>query len=293
MFLSYFRKSAVMALGAGIVSLVMVGCGTDGASDVGNVPPPSTSEKVTITAANADKVLASTVGGVGKIAGMIDDIMDKLPGLSKSGTSYAVASSGESLSVPGKISLSLASRDCADGGNVEVGFDGSVEFNNCQERGVILDGTGIVSISSSSKYDIQFTNLTATFSTGTLFLSDAGASVDGGNFTFKIETGNAVVQGIGIDVKNFTITRDASGTIVTGSIKTACMGGWADVTTAVPLRYNANKVLTGGVLVVSGNASEMRIAVNADGSIDVTLNGPHYASYPSASDLPQYNAVCP
>jgi hypothetical protein len=291
MFLSHFKKSAIAVLGAGVVSLVMVGCGTDGASDVGNVPVPG--DKVTITATNADKVLASTVGGVGKIAGMINDMMDRLPGLSKTRTSYAVASSTESLSVPGKISLSLVSRNCAEAGNVEVKLDGSVEFNGCSERGVVLDGTAIVSVSNSSKYDIRFTNLNAAFSTGTLFISDAGVSVDGSNFTFKIETGTATVQGIGIEVKNYTITRDASGTIVTGSIKTACMGGWADVTTAVPLRYNASKVLTGGVLVVSGNASEMHISVNADGSIDVTLNGSDYAHYPSASDLPQYNAVCP
>lgn len=71
------------------------------------------------------------------------------------------------------------------------------------------------------------------------------------------------------------------------------MGGWVEVTTVSPLRYNAAKVLTGGTLDVSGEASSMGIVFTADGGADVSLNGVDYASYSSASDLPQYNAVCP
>jgi hypothetical protein len=59
------------------------------------------------------------------------------------------------------------------------------------------------------------------------------------------------------------------------------------------LRFNGSDVLVGGKLLITGNGSSMLMEVNADGSVDVSLNGAPYANYPSASALPQYNAVCP
>ena len=296
MLLKNIKKSAFLALGIGVVSLVMVGCGgTNGASDVGTVPGPGAGDKVTITAANADKVLASTVGGIGKIAGLIEDLADNLPSLSKTKTDYAVATSGESVSAQGKLSLTLASRECADGGSIKVNSlsttGGSVTFDSCHEGGIILDGTAEISVSGGN-YDIAFTNTNATFSTGTLNLSEAGASISNGQFDFRIASGSANVQGIEIELKNFRLVKDASGNTVSGSIKTACIRGWVDVSTTEPLRYNASKVLVGGKLLIEGNSSSMLVEVNADGSVDVSLNGSPYASYPSSSDLPQYNAVC-
>ena len=294
MFLKKMKNSAAVVLGAGIVSLMMAGCGTGGASDVNPAPGPNPGDRVTITAANADKVLASSVGGVGKIATLINDLVDNLPGITSAGTSsYAIASSGESSAVPGKVALSLVSRDCAEGGSVEVGLSGDVTFKHCQERGILIDGKADVSISGSSDYDIEFTNVNVAFNTGTLYLGSAGASVHGGNVDFVIASGNATVQGINIEVKNLELARDASGTFVNGSIKTACMGGWVDVQTTDRLRFNGSDVLVGGKLLITGNGSSMLMEVNADGSVDVSLNGAPYANYPSASDLPQYNAVCP
>ena len=296
MFLRNIKKSAFLALGIGVVGLMMVGCGgTNGASDIGTVPGPGAGEKVTITAANADKVLASTVGGVGKIAALIEDLVDKLPNISKTNTDYAVATSGKSVSASDKFALTLVSRDCADGGSISVNSlsttGGSVTFNSCSERGIVLDGSADISVNGSN-YDIAFTNVNATFSTGTLNLTEAGASISGGQFDFRIASGTANVQGIAMEVKNFQLVRDESGNKVSGSIKTACMGGWVDVSTTDPLKYNASKVLVGGKMLIEGNSSSMLVEVNADGSINVSLNGSPYASYPSSSDLPQYNAVC-
>ena len=292
MFFTKFRRNASLLLSAGVMSLVMVGCGSDGASGVGTVPPPAVSDKVTINASNADKVLASSVGGIGKIAGMIDGIVDNLPGLgttdSKIASTTAVSSNA--------LAFSLVSKDCSDGGSISVDgvstSGGSVTFNDCHERGVILNGSAEVSYGSGS-YSIGFTDLNAEFSTGALYLSDAGATVSGSNVDFVIASGAATVQGMQIEVKNFTLSKVGSGVTVDGSIKTDCMGGWVDVATTVPLAFNSSELLVGGTLTITGNSSDMLISVNADGTINAYLNGTIYANYNSAADLPQYNAVCP
>ena len=294
MFLRNFRKSAALVLGAGIVSLMMTGCGgTDGASGIGPVAPPVAGELVTIDAANADKVLASTVGGIGKIAGMIDGVVDNLPGLgttdSKIASTSAVASD--------TLALSLVSRECSDGGSISVDgvstSGGSVTFKDCQERGVLLNGSAKVSVVGGS-YDIEFTDFGAVFSTGTLYLSSAGATVDGSYFAFAIASGTATVQGIEVEIKNFTLSRDGSGTVINSSIRTDCMGGWVDVATTIPLAFDGSDLLIGGEFSITGSTpTSMRVTVIADGSVNVLVNDVLYANYSSAADLPQYNAVCP
>lgn len=302
MFFTKFKRNASLFLGVGIMSLVMAGCGTDGASDVGTVVPPAADELVAIDAENADKVLASTVGGIGKLAAMINDLVDDLPGVVMTDSKIAQAASGASIdgtvAVSGDtLALTLVSRDCADGGSVDVdgvsASGGSVVFNHCQERGIVLDGSAEVSVSGGT-YAARFTDLTAVFSTGTLYLSDAGFTDYDNSFDFVIASGTANVQGIQIEVKNFTLNKNFSNIVVNSSIKTDCMGGWVDVTTTTPLVFDSSDLLVGGALTVTGyNSSNMQVSVNADGSINVFLNGLLYSNYSSASDLPQYNAVCP
>lgn len=301
MFFTKFRRNASLLLGAGVMSLMMVGCGTDGAADVGTVQPPAVSDKVTIGPANADKVLASSVGGIGKLAGMVDGILDNLPGLGTTDSKIAQAASGTNIDGTMAVSsdalaLDLVSRDCSDGGSISVDgvstSGGSVSFNHCQERGVILDGAAEVSYGGGS-YSIRFTDLSAGFSTGTLYLSDAGATVSGSNMEFVIASGTANVQGMQIEVKNFALNKVGSGVTANGSVRTDCMGGWVDVTTVTPLAFNSSELLVGGALTVTGNGTDMQITIKADGSVEVLLNGAGYATYDSAADLPQYNAVCP
>lgn len=301
MFLTKFKKNASLFLGAGIMSLVLVGCGTDGASDVGTVVPPVASEMVTINEANADKVLASSVGGIGKLAGMIDDLVEDLPGVGMTDSKIAHSASGANIDgtmavATDAVALTLVSRDCADGGSISVdgvsASGGSVKFNHCQERGIILDGSAEVSVSGGT-YAARFTDLTAVFSTGTLYLSDAGFTDYDNSFDFAIESGTATIQGIQIEIKNFKLNKNFSNIVVSSSIKTDCMGGWVDVATTVPLVFDDSDLLIGGALAVVGNNSDMQVSVNADGTINVYLNGLLYANYSSAADLPQYNAVCP
>jgi|GEM_PF-1782277 len=301
MFLTKLKRNASLLLGAGIVSLMMVGCGTDGASDVGIVPPPDAGELVTINDANADKVLASSVGGLGKIAGMIDGLVDRLPELGMTDSRIAQASSGVNIDGTMAVSddtlaITLVSRDCADGGSISVNSvnttGGSVTFNHCQERGIVLDGSAEISVSGGT-YSARFTDVTAVFSTGTLYLSDAGFTDYDNSFDFAIASGAANIQGIQIELKNFALNKHFSNVVVNSSIKTDCMGGWVDVATTVPLAFDSSELLAGGTLTVTGNSSDMLISVNADGTINVYLNGALYANYSSATDLPQYNAVCP
>jgi len=301
MFLTKLKRNASLLLGAGIMSVVMVGCGTDGASDVGTVVPPVASEMVTINEGNADKVLASSVGGIGKLAGMIDDLVEDLPGVGMTDSGIAQTSSGANIDgnvavATDAVSLTLVSRDCADGGSISVNSvnttGGSVTFNHCQERGVVLDGSAEISASGGT-YAARFTDVTAVFSTGTLYLSDAGFTDYDNSFDFAIESGTATIQGIQIEIKNFKLNKNFSNVAVSSSIKTDCMGGWVDVATTVPLVFDGSDLLIGGALTITGNSSNMQVSVNADETINVYLNDLLYGNYSSAADLPQYNAVCP
>ena len=301
MFLTKLKRNASLLLGAGIVSLMMVGCGTDGASDVGTVEPPAAGDLITINATNADKVLASSIGGIGKIAGMIDDLVDSLPELGIADSKIAQASSGTNIDGSMAVSddtlaITLVSRDCADGGSISVDgvstSGGSVTFNHCQERGIVLDGSAEISVSGGT-YSARFTDVNAGFSTGSLYLSDAGFTDSGDSFDFAIASGTATVQGIKIKVKNFALNKLFSDVVVNSSIKTDCMGGWVDVATTVPLVFDSSDLLVGGTLTITGNNSNMLVSVNADGTINAYLNDVLYANYNSAADLPQYNAVCP
>ncbi len=294
----FIKRSIGLLLSAGVASLLMVGCGTDGASDVGTVAPPANGDKVIITGTNADQVLASTVGGIGKISRMLNGIVDDLPGQGTTIPKIAEAAPGidNGMAISGEnISLSLASRDCSEGGSISVSGvsinGGSVKFNHCQERGVVLDGSAEVSISSGS-YSARFTDLDAGFSTGSLHLSDAGVTVSGSNFDFAIASGSANIQGTSIEVKNFALNKQGSGVIVNSSIKAGCVGGWVDVTTTTPLTFNSSELFVGGALTIAGNNSDMQLMVNADGSMNAQLNGQSYANYGSASELPQYSTVC-
>ncbi len=301
MFLTKLKRNASLLLGAGIVSLMMVGCGTDGASDVGTVEPPAAGDLITINATNADKVLASSIGGIGKIAGMIDDLVDSLPELGIADSKIAQASSGTNIDGSMAVSddtlaITLVSRDCADGGSISVDgvstSGGSVTFKHCQERGIVLDGSAEISVSGGT-YSARFTDLNAGFSTGSLYLSDAGFTDSGDSFDFAIASGEANIQGIQIELKNFSLNKNFSNVIVNSWIKTDCMGGWVDVATTVPLVFDSSDLLVGGTLTITGNNSNMLVSVNADGTINAYLNDVLYANYNSAVDLPQYNAVCP
>ncbi len=301
MFLTKLKRNASLLLGAGIVSLMMVGCGTDGASDVGTVEPPAAGDLITINATNADKVLASSIGGIGKIAGMIDDLVDSLPELGIADSKIAQAPSGTNIDGSMAVSddtlaITLVSRDCADGGSISVDgvstSGGSVTFNHCQERGIVLDGSAEISVSGGT-YSARFTDVNAGFSTGSLYLSDAGFTDSGDSFDFAIASGEANIQGIQIELKNFSLNKNFSNVIVNSWIKTDCMGGWVDVATTVPLVFDSSDLLVGGTLTITGNNSNMLVSVNADGTINAYLNDVLYANYNSAADLPQYNAVCP
>jgi hypothetical protein len=296
-------KTGVLALlGAGVVSLTMTGCGgTDGASDVNPVPGPNPGEVVTISEANADKVLASSVGGIGRVSTLIIDLMDSLPStISKGSSGYTVASSGALKRADSKVAFSfpITSKECSQGGSVRVDnlstSSATVTFDNCREYDVLLNGVAEVSVEGIDTYHARFTNFTAVFSTGELYLGDAGATIIGNSLDFKLASGTAKIQGVGVELKNLTVRGDEAQTSIVGSIKTECLGGWVDVATTVPLQYNSSHSLTGGTLLITGaNSTEMILTVNPDGSIDTTLNGAPYASYASASDLPQYGSVCP
>ncbi len=301
MFFIDFKKKIRLFMGVGITGLMMVACGTDGASDVGTVPQPSAGELVSIDVNNADQVLASSAGSIGQVKSMLSRIADNFPGLSVTSSNIAQAPSqtnidGATTMSLDKMAITLASRECSEGGSIEANSvttsGGSVTFNQCQERGVILNGSAEVSIDGSN-YSARFTNLSAIFAEGSLQLSDAGVTVVGNNFDFAIETGTANIQGATVDFRNFALNKQGSGIVVSGSIKTDCLGAWINMATTVALTFSSSDYVVSGAASIAGaNNTNMQLSVNPDGSIDATLNGQHYATYASAFDLPYYGAVC-
>ena len=306
MFFSSLKKSAAVLAGAGILSLVIAGCGTDGASDVNPVPPPAPNELVLITAANADQVIASSVGGIGKLVKMANELVDKIDEIAVSGESDRVAQAPSEANRDGStavssdnIALSIVSKDCPDGGSVSV--DGvttegaKVYFHECSDKGVTLNGN--VSLGGGGgDYNARFTDFSAAFSTGTLFLSDAGLTVAKHRFELAIAIGSAMVQGIDIGVTNFYVNKNDNGTIVNGAIATGCICcKWIDVATSAPLAFKSkSEFLIGGAINLSGKENTiLNVVINPDESVDTTLNGTHYATYANTTELPQYNDVCP
>ena len=301
MFLDGIKKSATLFVGAGLLSLMMVGCGsTNGAADVGAAPVPDGSELVVMSAANAEQVLASSPSTIGKIAKMVDDLVNDLPGISVVSNQVAQASPGidGSVAVPGDLACcSLVSRDCSKGGSISVDSlstdGGTVTFHNCHEKNVILDGTVMITY-NDGEYAARFTNVNAIFSTGTLSISDAGLTAKDSTFDFAMASASATVQGIDVGMRNTKIHKDTSGTTVNGSCATGCICcKWINLTTISPLGFQGTDLVSGTLRLDGANGTYMEVMANPNCCITTTLNGQPYATYDSIKELPQYNDVCP
>jgi len=302
MFLDGIKKSATLLVSAGLLSLMMVGCGsTNGAADVGAAPVPGGNELVVMSAANADQVLASSPSTIGKIAKMVDDIVDDLPGVGVLNNQIAQASPG----IDGSVAVSkddiaccsLVSRDCSKGGSISVDSlstdGGTVTFHNCHEKSVILDGTVMITY-NDGEYAARFTNVNATFSTGNLVLSDAGLTAKGSTFDFAMASASGTVQGIDFGMRNTRIHKDTSGTTISGSCATGCICcKWINLTTTSTLGFQGTELVSGSLRLDGANGTYMEVMANPNCCVTTTLNGQPYATYDSIKDLPQYNAVCP
>ena len=301
MFFTKFRRNASLLLGAGLLSLMMAGCGsTNGAADVGTAPTPEAGELVVMSTTNAEQVLASSPSTIGKIAKMVDDLVDDLPGVGVVNSQIAQASPGVDGSVAvsnDDAAFSLVSKDCSKGGSISVDSlstdGGTVTFHNCHEKNVILDGTVMITY-NDGEYAARFTNVNATFSTGNLVLSDAGLTAKGSTFDFAMASASATIQGIEIGMRNTRIHKDTSGTTVSGSCATGCICcKWINLTTTSPLGFHGTDLVSGALRLDGADGTYMEVIANPDCCITTTLNGQPYATYDSIKDLPQYNAVCP
>ena len=301
MFLDGIKKSATLLVGAGVLSLMMVGCGsTNGAADVGRAPAPGANEKVVMSAANADQILASSVSTIGKVAKMIDDLVDDLPGVGVVNSQIAQAPSGIDGSTDvssDTVAFSLVSKDCSKGGSISVDSlstdGGTITFHNCHEKSVILDGTVTITY-NNGEYAARFTNVNATFSTGNLVLSDAGLTAHDSTFDFAIASASAMVQGVDVGMRNMKIHKDTSGTTVDGSCATGCICcKWFDVTTVSPLGFDGTELSSGTIRLDGANGTNMMVMADPSCCVSTTLNGQPYRTYDSIKDLPQYTAVCP
>jgi hypothetical protein len=235
---------------------------------------------------------------------MADDLVDSIPGVGFTSDTIVQAPSeidGENRVVVSgdDFAFSLISQDCSNGGSVSVdgvSTDGGiVTFHNCNQDNVILNGTAELG-GGGGEYNARFTDFSATFSTGTLYLSDAGLTVTKRTFELAIAIGSATIQGIDIGVSNLYINKNDNGTIVNGAIATGCICcEWIDVATSEPLAFKSkSEFIIGGAISLRGRENtQINVFINPDESVYTTLNGANYATYANMTELPQYNDVCP
>ena len=302
MILNHLKKSTALLLGAGALSLMMSGCGSDGASGVKSVAGGS---QMVITEQNADKVLASTVGSVGALADagkeLVDRLMDTL-NIGKTVGGNSIASSGESKTVPGNVAYSLddlpLSSSCPDGGSVDVkkrSTSATVTFDQCVVHGSTVNGKVEVSVNVVDRSgELTLTNVNVQSNTSSISLSNAGITIEGkSKYELAIGSGSVNRSDVSVDVTNLNIAKSGGGIAVNGQIKTSCMDGYVDLATLAPLTFSGVDLLTGGSISINGAGnSNINLSVNPDGSVDATLNGASYEAYDSALDFPRYSDVC-
>lgn len=276
------KKQISLLLSATLMNMFLGGCSGDNNNNVViNPTPPTTDQKVVITADNIDAILATSVSGVDKISNLVDGLIDKLP---------SVRSKNRGL-----LDIDITTRDCAEGGTISVDkvttSGATLSFDQCLENNNLIDGEMKFN-KDDTTYDATFSNFAVTTNGDTISLVTATAHIVENDYDLFIASGTATVKGTQIDVQNFTLQKTGQQATANGSIKSSCVGGWIDITTEKPLEYDANGVLIGGQLFITGDNSNITVIIKNDGSIMVLLNGELYKEYENVDQLPQFSEIC-
>lgn len=283
-----------------LASMVIVfnacGGGSSSSDDSSVIPDDG---YVIITEDNSKQVLSAVVSSIN-----ISDAFEDGPIPVINTTSVKSISIAKSMTIPASKVLSSSSNlktlavsgteQCSEGGSFSYDgteTSGTIIFSDCQESGVIMDGT----ISFTSNLDgtsmtMTFTNLSIILDENNrLFYASASASIslnayaEIGNMSIVV-TGYSIVNGERTDLDNYKLTLkiDSSSTLMItldGLIKSDCIGGWVEVKTTEPIQMIGDLCPSIGQLIITGNASSLTVDFNSDGSVDVSGSASdHYNS---------------
>lgn len=182
---------------------------------------------------------------------------------------------------------------CTDGGFITYTDTGMI-FSDCNESGIIMDGT--VTVSGSE------TAATMTLSNFTMTLDNEIAFYESLTYSFTLNAnyeinsmsitmdGYTSIFGERTDYQNYTFTMNmndlhAISFSVNGLIKTDCLGAWIEIKTVENIQINdVDPCPTAGKIVINGNASGITVDFNSDGSVNVSGSVNDY--YSSCLSLP-------
>ena len=182
---------------------------------------------------------------------------------------------------------------CTDGGFITTTNTGAT-FSNCNESGIIMDGTMTVSGTETAA--------TATLSNFSMILEGETIFYESLTFSFTLNAesqinsmsitmdGYTSIFGERIDYQNYTfaMSMDNFNAItfsINGFIKTDCLGGWVELSTTEDIQINdTDPCPNAGQIVISGNSSSLTVDFNSDGSVD--LSGAVTEHYSSCTNVP-------
>jgi hypothetical protein len=291
MVLKDVKKGIAILFSIAVLSFSITGCGGGGS---GGDSAPAESEHVVIDENNINLVTGTVFDAIG--VGVNAPILPL--------ASTAAATSAPRVKVleqPAAVKQVLSTSqnlsilaegdpiDCTNGGFYS--YSGSeITFSDCNESGIIIDGTVSVS-SDSTSATMTFTNFSITQGSDIIFYESMtfAYTLDLSSMSITMD-GYTSIFGERTDYQNYTFSiainsNDDVTYAINGFIKTDCLGGWIEIRTTEDIQVIfPNDCPTAGQIVISGNASELTVDFNTDGSIDVSGSATEH--YDSCYSLP-------
>ena len=294
MILSSFKKGIVVLFSIAALGFSITGCGGGGGSSV--VSTPLESERVVIDENNTEQVL-NTVFNVIEVganptlplAKSVGETSKVTPVL----TQPAALKEIQSAALVRSEAVANEPISCTDGGFITYTDTGMI-FNDCNESGIVMDGTATVN-GNETAASMTLSNFTITLDSEVIFYESLtysftlNASYEISSMSITMD-GYTSVFGERTDYQNYTFTMNINELSITsfsvnGFIKTDCLGAWIELTTTQNIQINEiDPCPTSGQIIIGGNASSITIDFNSDGSIDVS--GSVTDSYASCRDIP-------
>ncbi len=288
------KKGIAILFGIAVLGFSVTGCGGGGSSSVST---PLESEHVVIDVNNAEQVL-STVFNVIDVG--FDPALPLAKSVGETSVSTTVLAQPAALKEIQSAALVRSEAvvgepiSCTDGGFITYTDTGMI-FSDCNESGIIMDGTVTVS-GNETAATMTLSNFTITLDGEIIFYESLTYSFTL-NAELEIDTmsitmnGYTSIFGERTDYLNYTLTMsmDTLSAItfsVNGFIKTDCLGGWIEIRTTENIQINdIDPCPTAGQIVINGNASSITIDFNPDGSVDVSGSVTDY--YSSCLSVPE------
>ena len=278
------------------LSFSITGCGGGGGSSSIADNTPLESQDVVIDVSNSEQVL-STVFSVIEVGA--NPTLPLAKSVGETSVSTTVLAQPAALRQIQSATLVRSEAvvgepiSCTDGGFI-TSTDTGMNFSDCNEGGIIMDGTVAVT-GNETAATMTLSNFTITLDSEIIFYESLTYSFTL-NSAYEISSmsitmnGYTSIFGERTDYLNYTLTMSMDNLSaitfsVKGFVKTDCLGGWIEIRTTENIQINdIDPCPTAGQIVIGGNASSITIDFNTDGSVNVSGSVTDY--YSSCLSLP-------